>query len=172
MKPLRGAFLWLFVVGAAAALACSSSSAPAGCESNPFACPAGQTCWSRNGPGDFACLPSGNATTGQGCQPAAGVAGCADRLVCVAAPESAAGPSVCRAYCDGSHGCGSGETCTRATFDGTHFISFCYAAPTPGDGGDPCPIPDGSIDVSSPDGSTDDSSPDGRGDDGPNEGGE
>jgi hypothetical protein len=122
-------------VAAAAAVACSSSSSSANtnCASNPFSCPAGQTCAIKTTLGDFACLPSGPGKKGDACNNTPGAATCSDGLTCFQTKTTGSGS--CVSYCDppggGSHGCESGEACRAAAIQNTTEQSVFYiCAPT------------------------------------------
>lgn len=106
----------VLVVGLPLALACSSttSSSPAPCNEDPFQCPSGQTCWTKDTK-TFSCIPSGAGQYGDSCVPVAGTASapCGEGLLCLATSNAA---GKCVHYCDASgaaHPCASG-TCTAA----------------------------------------------------------
>jgi hypothetical protein len=131
----------VFVVGAAVSVlvACSSSSsssANSDCSSDPFSCPAGQTCAAKDASGAFACLPSGGGAKGSSCQNTVGVTSCGDGLVCL--QLSAAGGQ-CSSFCDAAgtaHPCASGEQCRAAELQGTSKVFYvCAGGTTPADAG-------------------------------------
>lgn len=121
-------------------VACSSSSDDAsasGCASDPFSCPAGQTCAAKDTSGAFACIPSGSGAKGSSCLNTPGVTSCGDGLTCL--QLSAAG-GTCNSYCapGTTHVCGTGETCQQAALQGTtttFFVCTGGVAPTPDAGG-------------------------------------
>jgi hypothetical protein len=104
----------LVVLGAALALACSSSSSPATpCNENPWECPNGQTCWPASS-GSFECLNSGPGTLGAACLDTVGVPTCSDGFACV---QPTASGGACSPYCDNTnpdHACPAGLTCVSA----------------------------------------------------------
>jgi hypothetical protein len=140
-RPLRiisvlGSLIALFAFSIAA---CSSSSSPASCNQNPFACPTGQTCWVGSGPDDYACFGSGRGVVGDPCTPLPGSPSCGDRLACVSSGPAGSPMGTCAAFCDptnsASHGCPPGELCQSVTLPGgTQSFNACVA-PTPDSGG-------------------------------------
>ena len=145
----------LVVVAVGIAAGCSSTkatpgSAPAaGCNENPFACPAGQTCWAaeclcRSGEAcdlttcvpRLACLPSVPGKKPQDlCQNTVKAPTCSDGQKCV---EFTAGKGGCLTYCDAVHPCQDGETCTVLKEGQTADApAFRICAPAPVDGGAP-----------------------------------
>lgn len=120
----------LFVAGGAltsvAVVACSSSSssgAPAQCNTNPFACASGQTCWPKscNCPSgqkcsvdncipQFDCLPSAaGKNPHDSCNNTINVTTCGDNQACI---ELTAAGGNCLVYCDpASPKCVSDELC-------------------------------------------------------------
>jgi hypothetical protein len=120
------------MLGVAAALGCSSSSAGAEpCNENPWECPAGQTCWPKDD-ASFACLDSGPGTAGDACLLTPGSPTCSDGLECLM--TSAAG-GTCTPYCDDtdtSHACPAGQSCAVASLSGGSSGQFriCTGAST------------------------------------------
>jgi len=127
------------IVGAGLTVAaCSSSTSDtsSGCASDPFSCPAGQTCAAKDTTGAFACIPSGAGAKGSNCINTPGVTSCGDGLTCL--QLSAAGGN-CNSYCapGTTHVCGEGETCRQAGLQGTSttfYVCIGSAAP-PADAG-------------------------------------
>jgi len=119
-----------------AAVACGSSSTPApvnsACNTNPWACPGGQTCWPSDTSGDFACFNSlAGAKKGDACQVYVGSPSCGDAMICYAAPGASAG--TCVLYCDNTtagRGCAAGEACIELRFlsGGTVHACIPYGA--------------------------------------------
>ncbi len=123
-------FLGAALAGALAAPGCSSSGGSAAtCESNPWQCAAGTTCWPSCGcpkgtPSctkdnctiQFACVPDRAGTpAGASCSLTIGTAACGDYQTCVSFAEGGAGGGECHAYCDSTHGCPQDETCQELT---------------------------------------------------------
>jgi hypothetical protein len=112
-------------------VACSSStsdSSTEGCASNPFTCPAGQTCSAKDTSGAFACLTSGSGTKGSSCLNTPGMTSCGDGLTCLQVVQSG---GQCTNYCDATHVCAAGETCSAAGIAGTSTIFHICAGGTP-----------------------------------------
>ena len=108
---------------AAFAAACSSSTSDAsttqGCASNPFTCAAGETCSVKDSTGAFACITSGSGAKGSSCLNTAGMTTCGDGLTCLQTMQSG---GQCTNYCDATHACATGETCSAAAITGTSTI--------------------------------------------------
>lgn len=116
------------VIASSAALfalvACSSSSTGSSsggaCNSNPWSCPSGQTCWPTNSTGNFECLNSKQGVQkGAACQNYPGSPTCGDGMFCF---QQTTTGGTCTTYCDSSnpaHGCAAGETCTPITVGAT-----------------------------------------------------
>jgi hypothetical protein len=107
---------------AGCAWACSSSS-PAGgsggpCNQDPFACPAGQTCWPVDASGNFACIASrAGAKLGDSCVNTADSATCGDAMICLSLTNPAQG--TCVADCDNNQSgrsCSANEICAAVSF--------------------------------------------------------
>jgi hypothetical protein len=111
---------------ALAVVACSSSSSGgASCNSSPWQCAAGTTCWPQCGCRSggnctlanctlqFSCLTSGTLTEGDSCSLSVGTqqAVCGDNMTCVSFADAGAGS--CRPYCTQSQGCAAGESCVE-----------------------------------------------------------
>jgi hypothetical protein len=111
----------------------TSSGAIAGCNSNPWSCTAGQTCF----PVDvnetaFTCQTSGKGKAGDKCTNHL-TPECADGLACLA---TAGYPLVCTPYCDPSnaaHGCPNNEMCQAFQTPGGQKLYLCL--PQGGSGG-------------------------------------
>jgi hypothetical protein len=131
---ILGSLLFLAVATVATATgvaACSSSTSdsPAGgCESNPFSCPAGQTCSAKDSSGAFACITSGSGAKGSTCINTPGMTTCGDGLTCL---QIVASGGQCTDYCDSAHACAAGETCTAAGIAGTSTIFHVCNGGTP-----------------------------------------
>ena len=110
-------------------IACSSASSGGGsnCNSNPFGCPAGKTCWPADTNGTFQCLPSATGVKqGDACQQVTGTPTCGDFQFC---------NQTCVSYCDSNHGCQVGEQCvTGPGGGGSALVSVCLTE-VPGEGG-------------------------------------
>jgi hypothetical protein len=136
MKP----FALFFVLGlvATAFFACSSSNSassdgsgassggPTGCLSDPFVCPAGQTCWLSDASANSACLNSGPGKVGSSCLNTPGAPTCGDGLVCFQAATTAFG--VCTLYCDAAnpeHACPGNGACLLAEFTPQAMFHIC-----------------------------------------------
>lgn len=140
-NPLVFALLGLGGLVLALTNGCSSSdsnsnTAPPPCNTNPWSCPDGQTCWIMNQAGSFSCLNS-DATKVKGaeCLNIMGQATCGDDMICFQLQGQAKG--VCAPYCDNtipSRGCDTGETCTTLIL-GSSTASACRPAATPPDAG-------------------------------------
>ena len=102
------------------------------CNSNPFECPAGQTCVATSVSDTFACFDSGPGQVGASCRVMVDRATCGDYLVCL---QSSPAAGICAAYCDPtdpSHGCSGGATCTPVDINGgSTYVTFyvCVGAP-------------------------------------------
>src|SRR5689334_1962469 len=118
MRRVSGRLILGGFVLSAAMIACSSGgsdgsggkggkggSKPAGtCNTDPFSCPAGQTCWI-NSNSAFACLNSGPGKEGDACQNIIGSPTCGDGLACYAVGSP---NGTCMPFCDPSssaHAC-------------------------------------------------------------------
>lgn len=106
-----GVFLSLVCLMGLVACGSSSSSAPAGCNTDPWECPSGQNCWPQTDT-SYACLYAGPGTLGSACLDVVGTASCAAGLGC--AQMASGNMGTCVAYCDAQHPCPSGTTCTVA----------------------------------------------------------
>jgi hypothetical protein len=109
--------------------ACSdSSAAPAvPCNEDPWECGAGHTCWPVSTTA-FDCLVSGMGKAGDACQNVTNSPACTDGMACLE-PGPAGG--VCVPYCDATHTCPAGTTCTMGALDGTTPFQVCLGAPAP-----------------------------------------
>jgi hypothetical protein len=115
-KRILSALFVVALAGGATVVACSSSSSSsdnAQCNSNPWSCPAGQTCWLKDASGNFACLNSAaGKNKGDPCTNTVGLPSCGDAMACY--QQLGASGGTCVAYCDNAnaaHGCAAGETC-------------------------------------------------------------
>jgi hypothetical protein len=131
--------LFVMVLAAGSSVACSStspSSAPDGCASNPFSCPAGQTCSAKDTSGAFACLPSGSGKKGDACLNTPGSTTCGDKLVCLQLVQSGGS---CTSFCEpgsATRACATGETCSAAGLQGTSTVFYvCAGGTKPADAG-------------------------------------
>jgi hypothetical protein len=123
-------------------VACSSSTSStpggSGCNTNPFSCPAGQTCWPNDTSGTFACLNSAaGVTKGSSCQNYPGTPTCGDGMFCL---QTTTVGGTCVTYCDPSnaaHGCSAGEICTPVALAGNASaqVHVCYNGGVGPDGG-------------------------------------
>lgn len=127
-----------------AALACSSSSSGGGndgggtapCNSDPWTCPAAQTCWPTSGTA-FACLNAGPGKLGDACQDTVGVPTCGAGLWCL---QSTSTRGTCVAFCsttDTSHACTGGALCEPAELGGAGgpLVNVCAPVAPASDGG-------------------------------------
>jgi hypothetical protein len=129
----------------AAAVGCSSSSSSGGgsqCNSDPWQCPTGQTCWPSDSNGNFACLNSAvGKNKGDACTNNIGAPTCGDGMACFAVGTP---NGTCIPYCDNTkagHGCAAGETCQPAALrlpsGGTSgTFNVCVGGEPPDAGGD------------------------------------
>src|SRR6188508_3410260 len=99
MRFLLSVLLIVLAVGSSV-IACSSSSSAddGGCSTNPFTCPAGQTCAVKDANGTFACLPSGGGVKGTSCVNTPAMTMCGDGLVCLQLAGTTSGQ--CTPYCE------------------------------------------------------------------------
>jgi len=135
-------------------LACPASESTTGatsasaCNSDPFSCPAGQTCWV-NAENKYACLNAGPGKKGDSCQSLIGAPTCGEGLVCL--QTSTAGAGECVTYCDPSNparACEGAEVCTSAVFGrASGVIRVCYAQTSPST--DAGVVTDGATDATS-----------------------
>lgn len=112
-------------------VACSSStsdSSTEGCASSPFTCGAGQTCSAKDATGAFACITSGSGAKGSSCVNTPGMTTCGDGLTCLQLTQSG---GQCTNYCDTTHVCAAGETCSAAGIAGTSTIFHVCTGGTP-----------------------------------------
>ena len=127
---------------ALAAPACSSDDEddggndPAGCNENPWTCPAQQTCWIDSS-FEPQCLNSGQGQAGDTCTATVGSPECGDGLICFQEPNSADG--VCVPFCDATdpaHGCTAPATCVHVQIQGNGTATDFHACfDTSGGGG-------------------------------------
>lgn len=114
--------------GGAGGSAGSSSSA---CNTNPWMCPDGQTCWLSDMQGDFQCLNSAaGKKKGDSCDNIVGQPSCGDDMICLTTTGT---NGTCVTYCDPSdpqHACAAGEVCTKLTFNGLPNSSVHACIPT------------------------------------------
>lgn len=173
MSTHRRLFAMLSVVslaGGAAVVACSSSSSsgstPAQCNSDPWQCPAGQTCWVNQAGNGFACLNSAaGKNKGDPCQLLAGTPECGDRLLCFMPQGSTTG--TCVSFCDNTkpdRTCSTGEACATVVIQSpaatVGTVSLCLPTGSPDAGtdtGGDTGVPDSSppLDAASSDTSSD-----------------
>jgi hypothetical protein len=95
-----------------------------GCAADPFACPAGQTCWPNAQGNALACLNSGMGKVGDACELYIGTATCADDLVCWTVPGA---PKVCTPFCDNTKldkQCPPGQMCLQVSIKDTSIVFF------------------------------------------------
>jgi hypothetical protein len=104
------AALWLMSFD----LACGgdefTSDPPPPCNTDPWSCTDGQTCWVSSDGDSFACLNPGPGASGAACSLVPGSVGCDTGLFCSF--------GVCRPFCDNedaSHACPDGMTCSVVT---------------------------------------------------------
>ena len=137
MRLLTSLLLSVLAVGSSV-IACSSSSSSddGGCSTNPFTCPAGQTCAVKDASGTFACLPSGGGAKGSSCVNTPAMTMCGDNLVCLQLAGNSGGQ--CASYCEvtgGAHPCAAGEQCSAARLqNGSSAIFYlCVGGAAPMD---------------------------------------
>lgn len=138
--------LAISVAGVLAIPACSDSdtsgSSSSGtqvdtCNDDPFACPAGQTCWvsgTQSAP-VFECLNSGQGQVGEDCKNYIGQPTCADGLTCFSVVGY---PNVCTPFCDSSdpaHACPNSAQCVQIVLPGTAATYFACEPDAGGEGG-------------------------------------
>jgi hypothetical protein len=105
------AALWLlpFVAGCGGE-EFSNSEPPPPCNTDPWSCTDGQTCWVNDAGDGFACLNPGPGAAGAACNLAPGSVGCDTGLFCSF--------NVCRPFCDtedAAHACPDGMACNVVT---------------------------------------------------------
>ncbi len=135
---MRG--LWL-LLGGICLIACgddgegtggSGGSEPESCVSDPWSCPAGQTCWANTDQQTFSCLNSGPGDVGDECLSVAGSPGCKDDLFCLQLVGQTSG--TCTEFCDAkdpSHTCPDNRQCLPVQLAGS-LLHAC--APPEGSG--------------------------------------
>ena len=124
-------FVALVLCTAACSSSSSSSSAP--CNTQPFTCAAGTTCWPADNAADFACLKSGGGKAGDTCQNTPSTATCGDGLMCLQLTTT---EGHCVPYCDTAHVCPTGQACTAAQLVGTSVITHvCFGGTSTSDAG-------------------------------------
>lgn len=143
---------WLLVVGvlvAASGIAACSGDDDSGsggstgsgtqpsCNDDPFACPAGQTCWVNGTAAEpyFECLGSGPGEIGEACMNYIGAPQCTDGLTCFSVPGY---PNVCTPFCDPgdpAHACPDGASCLPIVLAGTEEKYFACEPDGGGGGG-------------------------------------
>jgi hypothetical protein len=127
-----GTLALLLATGACSSTSSSSSSTSA-CNTQPFTCAAGTTCWPADNAADFACLKSGAGKLGDACQNTPSVATCGDGLLCL---QQTATDGHCVPYCDTAHPCPTGQACTTAQLVGTSVQTrVCFGATPAADAG-------------------------------------
>jgi hypothetical protein len=137
MRNLLSLFFGATVLVLAAG-ACSSSSSSSTttsqCNTDPFTCAAGTTCWPTDTAADFACIKSGAGKAGDSCLNTPNAATCGDGFLCLQQTQT---DGHCVPYCDTSHGCPTGQACTAAQIIGTTQVTHVCFGTTPAgtDGG-------------------------------------
>ena len=122
---LAAGALVLAVVAACSSADTGSNGGASGCNSNPFACPIGTTCWETDAK-TFKCIVSGSGKEGDTCQNFYGQPTCNDGLFCFNAQGAMSG--VCTPFCDPknpAHACLGNAACGTAYFPGGPGISVC-----------------------------------------------
>lgn len=111
-------------------VACDSTSVAGSrvaCASNPFGCPAGETCWAgRNIEKKLICVTAGAGARGEECKQV-DTPTCGPGLMCAGAPLEP-GPSHCWAYCDlhaPNGGCLDSEVCVATEVYGEK-VYICW----------------------------------------------
>jgi hypothetical protein len=145
---------------------CGSSPPNAQCNTDPWQCGTGQTCWvAACGPDINTCVPQfaclGSSPTkqvGESCTFNVGVVTCGDRQTCVRDVDASSG--TCSLYCEpgnADRACPSGYQCTLETIGGASNpppIHVCLPAPIDGgpdfDAGIPPPMEAGGFDGPAP----------------------
>jgi hypothetical protein len=119
--------------GGLAALGPSCTPAPAmgaggmgACLSNPFVCPADETCWPNDMVTTFMCLPANTAKKpADVCDFIGGSVECGPAEVCIVQGTNA---GVCTPYCDPSHTCPSMAACESYMITGPTGTLFVVHA--------------------------------------------
>jgi hypothetical protein len=112
-------------------IACSSDDAGStgsGCNTDPFSCPIGTTCWETDAK-TFKCLASGSGKEGDVCTNYFGQPTCNDGLFCFNAQGQMTG--LCTSFCDNTnpqHACPTGIACRAAYFPGGAGVNICAPA--------------------------------------------
>ena len=126
ISKVTSSFLASCLVLSSAACSSSLPVPPPDCSADPFACPAGQTCWLTDTAGNYACQTSGSGAAGAACANSPSMPSCADGLDCF---QTSPTVGFCVAYCDPAnpaHGCPSGATCATSQVVGTsRSIHLC-----------------------------------------------
>lgn len=111
----------------------SSSSTPAACNTQPFTCAAGTTCWPIDQAADFKCIKSGAGKAGDSCLNTPNSATCGDGFLCLQQTQT---DGHCVPYCDSAHTCPTGQACTAAQIIGTTQVTHvCFGGSPPPDAG-------------------------------------
>ncbi len=108
--------------GAAGGAGAGGGASPSGCTADPFACPAGQTCWIDENQMTFSCLNSGPGDPGDSCVNIAGQPTCGDGHACLQLAGASNG--VCTPYCDPedpAHACPDNAECLSVELAGALF---------------------------------------------------
>lgn len=107
---------------------------PSGCIEDPFACPAGQTCWTTDVDGTFfECTDSGAGAIGEMCDNFVGDPSCGDGMLCLQLEGEDSGQ--CTPYCDGSHKCPNNGQCIGVMTPGGLSFKACKPPMMMGTGG-------------------------------------
>jgi hypothetical protein len=104
----------------------SGGAVVAGCNADPWSCPAGQTCSIANKGKTFACLDSGAGKIGEPCQNIIDQPQCADGLTCFQIQGQMMG--VCSPFCDptsSEHACSSSAPCVNVQFGSAGTAKLC-----------------------------------------------
>lgn len=118
----------LLLVGSAAC----GSGPPVRCESTPFWCDPGTTCWPVDQAGNYQCLESkAYKQLGSDCALLAGHTTCGDALICAPMKDKKdVLVNRCTTQCSASAPCLSGATCTAVTlFPTAPQVSVCILPP-------------------------------------------
>jgi hypothetical protein len=110
--------------------------AAAQCNTDPWGCPAGQTCAIANEGKAFACLNSGSGKVGASCKSIIDQPQCGDGLLCFQALGAEHG--VCSPFCDPSnsaHACANSAACVTMQFAAVGSTRICQIDGSGGAGG-------------------------------------
>jgi hypothetical protein len=132
-------WIWMAALALALGAACDSDDTrgddgPNTCNTDPWSCPSGQTCWP-DMQGDFMCLNSGPGAAGDSCQLVLNQPTCSDGLLCFMLAGQTQG--VCTQYCDPTnpeHACPDSAPCRNLILQSSE-ATFQACEPPQGTGG-------------------------------------